>query len=124
MRQPLDEIVHIHTCIHISTNARIIDRSSPRKKLMGSIPSFSSQFPPFSLSSPSFPLSCWPSGSFLMEVNKSAMVSADTGGGGPLIGPVSIPADLMSDYLFVNFLFIYFFQNSVFLKMYVYIPGF
>lgn len=72
------------------------------KKARESIPSFSPPFPSSSLSSPSFPLSCWPSGSFLEEVNKSAMRSADTGGGGPLIGPVSIPAVLSSVYLFIS----------------------
>lgn len=71
------------------------------------IPCFSSSFPSFSPSSLSFPLSCWPSGSFLVEVNKSAMVSADTGGGGPLIGPVSTPAVLTSFYLFILFIHIY-----------------
>lgn len=42
------------------------------------------------------------------EVNKSAMVSADTGGGGPLIGPVSIPAVLSHVSLFIDFIYFYF----------------
>lgn len=45
------------------------------------------------------------------------MVSADTGGGGPLIGPVSIPAVLMSVclYILIYFEFI-FFRTRSFLK--------
>lgn len=83
--------------------------------------------PSFSLSSPSFPLSCWPSGSFLVEVNKSAMVSADTEGGGPLIGPVSIPAvrshvSLLSIYWFIYWFL--FFRTRSFLRYTIYIPGF
>ena len=97
-----------------------------KKKAGESIPSFSSSFPPFSLSSPSFPLSCWPSGSFLEEVNKSAMVSADTGGGGPLIGPVSIPAVRSHVSLFIDFYLFLFFRTRSFLRCsyIIYIPGF
>lgn len=105
---------YIHTSMY--RHARMIDRSPPekKKKARESIPCFSSSFPSFSMSSPSFPLSCWPSGSFLVEVNKSAMVSADTGGGGPLIGPVSIPAVLSSVYLL--FIYIFFFRTLSFMK--------